>query len=699
MSRPPFDQLRPLLGRRIDDLETAWLTARPDERAEIEVALELLRRRVSRSGTTLLEPPRGAEADGPLRMGRVVHGVHELGWLGLSHRELTQHLGVFGRSGSGKSVLCMNLLVQLVEQNVPWLVFDYKRSSRALSALDTTNDVHVLALGRHIDAAFAFNLLAPAPGVPRDTHQRQLCELIAESWYAGDGVISILERAMAECYEAFQPDLPTIADVRDRVEHAKSTGREAMWRQSAMRILNQLTTGQLGRLFCRRRDTAALTTLLDKHTILELDGLAVNDATFLTQHLMRHLTQTLLTHQQRERLQFVCLIEEAHHLLAKKPGGSESILETCLREGREIGLGIMLVDQTPASISPVAMANCYSVVVLNCRQRSDIQAAAGTLLLSDGQHELLSTLPVGEAVARLSDRWPRPIHIRVPLLELPKGQVGDEDVRLSFLAGPYALTATPAGSTSSAHSAPNSRSLALRASDRALPLADMSRQTTDSLGKPVADVRGDRFPPNHPHKTSDRLLSDDPELRLMLEHIAKKPLVAVTARFDELALSRRKGTALKNALISEGLIEQVDIITAAGRTVLLAPTDEGRRWFQSHRIAVTPTNGSLPHAWWQREAAELLRLQGWAAQIEYDEGGHTFDLLALRDDTKLLAEVETGRSDWLANIAALERADTDHRLVVWLDDASLIRARNAAPRSVTVLRPRELKRWVSDRAR
>src|SRR5690606_15792007 len=150
-----------------------------------------------------------------------------------------------------------------------------------------------------------------------------------------------------------------------------------------------------GRILCGRNDADCLARICAGHTIIELDGLAANDANFLTQHLLRYMTQTFLSESLREELRFVCLVEEAHHLLARREGGSETVLETCLREGREVGLGIILADQSISAVSPTALANCFSTICLNCRQRADVNAAAGTLLLADDHKEVLGVLPVG----------------------------------------------------------------------------------------------------------------------------------------------------------------------------------------------------------------------------------------------------------------------------------------------------------------
>jgi len=708
--------LRPLLGRRAAALEHAWLTADRSERHEIEIVAELLARRVRSERSILLAPPDKQQADGPLRLGRILHGTTELGWLGIHENELMQHAAITGRSGSGKSTLCLRILLQLIERRIPWLVFDYKRSTRHLRSLDLARDVRIVTLGRDIGATMCFNILVPPPGTTPDVHQRRLIELIADSWYAGDGVISLLERAFTEAYAKLAPKWPTIADIKQIVDDTPAKSRELLWKTSAMRILQQLTTGQLGRILNTRRDADALTQLRQHHTVIELDGLAVNDANMLTSFIVQHLTHQLLAEPQREKLRFVCLIEEAHHLLAKREGGRESVLETALREGREVGLGIMLADQCISAISSTALANCYSIICLNVRQRADITAASGSLLLGERQRDLLSILPVGEAVARLSDRWPHAVHIKIPPLNINKGAITDADVRLAHLNGPYAIAALDSPQSDSAvstDSALNSCASSGAEANSARPPPDKTDSSTDSTHDGPHDAqaptRTDLASPRPPPPEAlQRQFSatarddagplDDPhhgsECRALLESIARQPLLSVTARFESLRLSRRKGTALKQALVEEGYITPVDLLTPKGRTVLLALTEQARVWLVRHRIPISPVRGSLIHAWWQQRLAEQLRAAGWQVKLESTVDGHAFDLAAHRDGHKLLMEVETGRSDWLKNLTHLERTAADHKAVLWLDAASHKRARDAAAATIAVLAPAEVDRWI-----
>lgn len=752
---PPTHGLRPLLGPAADAMDVAWITGSPTERAELAIAAELLRRGVGGS-LPLLDSPPGNRADGRIRIGRVVHGQQSLGWAGVHPDELTHHLLCVGRTGSGKSNILVRLLLQLGERNVPWIAVDHKRSLRSLLALESAGGepIAVVAQGRDLHAELKFNPLMPPPGVPCDTHLRQFVDLIAQSWSTGDGVRTLLVRAVESCWATHSS--PTLRDVMDVVRNQRLSGRESMWRVSAIKVLDQLTTGPLGRIFCGRRDLHALQPLLTSRTIMELDGLNSLDSAFFINVLLRYITAMLQRGGAREQLRLALALDEAHHVLRD---GRENEAARVLREGREVGLGCLMATQTFSGLSPVALANCGTLIATCCRHRSDVLAASHALLLRDDQHELLSQLSVGEAVVRLPARWSRAIHVRSPLVPLAKGKIRDVHVTQAFLLGPYGKMELERDETHAeqqtkyGHDAvmSSSASAIMTAIDHALEdsnvcahqppgskLEEGLGETIDvglsgDLANPVPNTDQDTdwgvIPPvpapesrsgepslesgiassNTTHEIStpfDRadsgLLKRLPEAGTLLRHIASYPYIGVSHRYEELRFSRRQGDAVKKALIESGLVRPLRISVPEGCVVLLELLDEARAWLAEKDATIAPIHGSLLHGFWQDRAAALLREAYWQVEVECKRGEHVFDVVAQRDGRTAIVQVETGKSHWLLGLAGLGAASANHAplhthtAMLWLDPASVPRAAMAMPKSVALLQPRDLGRWVQE---
>jgi len=201
-----------------------------------------------------------------------------------------------------------------------------------------------------------------------------------------------------------------------------------------MRILNALVEGPLERVIASQRESDHLDFLLSHHTVIELDGLSASDRVFLASIVVRHLVQSMMHTQSREKLSLVVVIEEAHRLLSQS--GRESVLEQSLREARELGIGLIVVDQTPSQISHTGLANLHTFVAMRLSQQADVQSASRSLLLREDQKSILHSLGVGQAVVR-SGHWPSAVQIDVPEVRISKGSVSDKDLEAMHLAGPY----------------------------------------------------------------------------------------------------------------------------------------------------------------------------------------------------------------------------------------------------------------------
>ncbi len=96
-----------------------------------------------------------------------------------------------------------------------------------------------------------------------------------------------------------------------------------------------------------------------------------------------------------------------------------------LRQCREIGIGILVVDQHPSLISSAALGNSYTSICLNLKDPSDINRAAGLSQVPDQEKRYFSMLPVGQGIVKLQDRWHRPFLVAFPLVEVNKGAITD----------------------------------------------------------------------------------------------------------------------------------------------------------------------------------------------------------------------------------------------------------------------------------
>lgn len=619
-----FRKLRPALGQRIDQL---WLEyqLKPQSRKEIEGLLNVLAMQHLGQGldgtTPLLLPPDAQIADGPFRLGDVVYANKAAYPFGLRETEMIQHVAIFGRTGSGKTNVAHLLLRQLAERKKSFMVFDWKRSYRDLLDVPGFQNLRVFTIGRSA-APFAFNPLMPPPGTARPIWIKKLVDIMCHVYFLGDGVAYLLQKAV----DAVDRDAATLADVKAWLEDYKARGRQAQWMDSALRLVGTLchpsTAGTV-----TAQDNGQLDRLLDQQVVFELDALNENDKTFFIETLLLWIHHRRLVESVKETFKHAIIIEEAHHVLLRRSEGRESIPDLILREIRELGEAVILIDQHPSLISIPALGNTHTTIAMNLKHGRDLSAMREALQLSESEESWLAGLEVGTAIVKLQSRYDKPFLVRFPLVHVLKGTVSDE-----------MLAVRAAGS--SADSAQLPPSPAQPAAIRPIPLED--KQVSDTEWKMLCDV-------------------------------IANPSSPVSARFRRLALSARAGMRAVDSLVGAGLLWSHIITTPSGRVRFLQLTPVGEELCRSRGVAVPSfKKGGPEHEYWRAFVADALTTRGWTVGYEVQlSEGHAADIVAARDGRRVIVEIESGKSDAATNVHEGLRSDSGLIVVVVWDNALL----------------------------
>ena len=617
-------KLKPLIGLRADRYWLAYLAEDATGKRELETVLNLLAARLL--GSDLENPevhlsaPPATTAEGAYALGHVAYNGKELHPFGLREDELIQHTAIFGRSGAGKTNTVMIFLEQLLEKAKPFLIFDWKRNYRDLIAL-RDEEILVFSVGRQT-VPFAYNPLIPPEGTDPAVWLKKLIEIIAHSYYLGEGVMFLLQEAIHAVYQengvytGAPKQYPTFNDVHRWLEQHPAKGRKALWMDSAIRGVKSICFGHMGKVV-NTSVQPNLAGMLEKNVILELDGLTNADKTLITESMLLWIHHYRLAQPDRETFKHALIIEEAHHILRKQTGGHgpEAITETILREIRELGEAILIVDQHPSMISIPALGNTYATITMNLKHSADVSAIAAAMLMEDDDRDILGRLPIGSAVVKLQGRWPRPFQVRIPLRSIQKGCVDD----CWLMQRMTALGAI----------VPNHE-------------AESEQEPADT---PNTDVT--------PH-----------ELRF-LQDVARHPLSGVVQRYKRLGANRRKGNAWKQSCLTKGLISVAEVSTPSGKVVLLDLTDAGRDALRAngHEVPDKHRWGSPEHEYWKHTIAERLRDAGCEVLLEEPVNGYT-DIIASKDGRSCAVEIETGKSNWRANLEKNLRRGFDQIILV-----------------------------------
>ena len=529
-------RLRPILGNKMSQVFEAYCAEDVEGKQQIETYLELLSARHLPANLDNIQPglipPSERKAQGPYTIGSVFYAGKSLYDFGLREKEWIQHVGVFGRSGAGKTNAGFLILKQLQEKRKPVLIFDWKRNYRDLLALPEFKDIEVYTIGRNI-APFTFNPLIPPKGTNPKTWLKKLIEVIAHAYLLGNGVMFLLQQAFDSVYEEAGvysgkvEKWPTFRDVLIKAKSRDARGREAGWLSSTLRALASLCFGDMDTLV-NTGENKNLEHLLSKTVILELDALTQQDKIFFIEALLLWIHHRRMIERKRETFKHAILIEEAHHIFSgerRSLVGGQSVMEITFREIREFGESLIILDQHPSQISLPALGNTYCTICMNLKTKTDINAI-GQCLLLDKERDLLGTLKVGEAVVKLQGRIARPFQIELPEFVVEKGKISDNCIKEHMQ-----------------HIAP------------ALPEQE--------------------FPPARTAVNSVVKESSDNEAAF-LKDVQKHPESGVAARYKRLGLSVRQGQKLISKLFETSLIKQHQETTKNGRLRVIRLTEKGK---------------------------------------------------------------------------------------------------------------------------
>lgn len=442
------DEVKKLVGvigkEKAERLTRAYLLGDEDTRERIFVLVDVIKAYIFTNenlrNTILAEPPsKEIAAKGDLEMGQVLYGKKELYPFRMDHNKLLTHLAIFGSSGYGKTNVSYMLIQKLSDMNVPVIIFDFsKRNYKDLLATDLKNRIDIYTVGRD-PAPFKFNPLIPPEGVQLSQWMKEFATIFDHAYWLLGGGRHIILKAIDEVYS--KKDTPRLADLKRWIKEyseEKLGSRERNWLSTAERPLDSLCFKEIGEVWdCDKGITPDSFFKAGKVTILELDSLDTNDKTFFIEIILQWIRDWLLVSDSREVLKGVVILEEAHHVLSRDKSlklGSETVMDLVFREVRELGLGIVYIDQHPSLISYPAIGNTSTQIYMNLgldtKHASDILDSTNMLGLD--YHEegnYLRRLPIGHGfMLNRSSVFNEPFLMSFPHIKIPKGMIRDDDI-------------------------------------------------------------------------------------------------------------------------------------------------------------------------------------------------------------------------------------------------------------------------------
>jgi hypothetical protein len=243
----------------------------------------------------LLPPPDPGKAYGEYELGTVMYDDRQVCKFGLREKEFLRHLGLFGITGTGKSNVVFKIIDELMQKGKKVFIFDWKKQYRDYLSFRQDADILIFGVGNKEIPCFQFNPLIPPAGIEPYQYLEHVCQIVANSYYCGEGVISLLRKGINQLYEEFgvysgnAVEYPTFKDVLEWLNNTEKKGRAKEWQDSAIRSLEAICHGGIGQIVNVQNPTMKLSELLNRNVILELGDLGQSQKSFIIQSLLTYL--------------------------------------------------------------------------------------------------------------------------------------------------------------------------------------------------------------------------------------------------------------------------------------------------------------------------------------------------------------------------------------------------------------------------
>jgi len=665
----------PELRDKADAYWDSFLVSDEDERKLIQQSLEIMHSQAvddyEQRKIILTPPSKFEQLYGEYPLGMVWYAEKPLYPFASLERELVQHIGVFGRTGAGKSYLVRGLLKTHLLYNKPVLVFDWKGTYTDFAS---SGNVLLFTPGSE-SFPFFFNPLDLEGIAPEQqkAYLRQVIDTFIDTYLEDlklltvQGVEYLLLLALDNLIEQKIP--LTFHALYDLLNSFEGKMREMDWKTSCCDILYKLITGPLGKVMAGQ--SWGIEWLVKQKAIFELNNAgSAKDKSFLIRTLLLRLYYHFQEKGPAESLNLLLVIEEAHNILLKKGSGYETIIELVLRQIREFGVGICIVDQHPSLISLPAIGT-YCTVSFNLRSKQDRDAMASALLLAEDQKVYLGKLPPRFAILKLGDRFLMPFLIKTfHMHKAKKSSACELKNRMAKLL--------PASQDSQANKAPKAPQKEREAQKAGLPAFSEVIQAPQRESKVV---RACQQMAKGRKKT---FLWEE----ILLIHIYLYPLMATMERYRNLGLDKHQGHKHRTSLLEKGFMAIEPVSTSSGRIKLMVLTEKGCQWLRKRGFycrSFDREEGIL-HRYWKRRLLEKFRKEGFEVRDEVPiKNRKAVDLVVSCKGRKIAVEVETGKNSYQQIKANIEKCSCFDSVVSFVLDAEKVkRVKKLESRKVVV---------------
>ena len=350
----------------------------------------------------------------------------------LNNKSLNMHTFITGSTGSGKSNTVYQILMELRQDRVPFLVIEPAKGEYK-DVLGHLPDVNVFSTNPGVAQLLNLNPFKFPHAIHVLEHIDGLVEIFSVCWPMYDAMPAFFKDAILKAYEAVgwdlgsstyegenseYPDFEILAQQLDKLITNSDYAAEikSNYRGALLTRVKSLAIGLNKYIFTEEQ--TPYEQLFDENCVLDISRVKSSETKALLMGLMVYILNEYRVDQKTENntgLRHVTVLEEAHNLLKNTAGGeseligkSVEMITNTIAEIRTYGEGFIIVDQSPSSVDIAAIKNTNTKIVLRTPEANDREAVGGSMGLSAAQVNEIAKLPGGVAVV-YQNNWISPV--------------------------------------------------------------------------------------------------------------------------------------------------------------------------------------------------------------------------------------------------------------------------------------------------
>lgn len=360
-------------------------------------------------------------------LGKITNKVVEL-----DNKSLNMHTFITGSTGSGKSNTVYQMLSELYQDRIPFLVIEPAKGEYK-DVFGNLEDVNVFSTNPRIAELININPFRFPESIHVLEHVDGLVEIFSVCWPMYDAMPAFLKDAILRSYEqigwdlgssTFGGDKPEYPDFEILTEQLNqlidssdyASDIKSNYRGALITRVKSLTVGLNKFIFTTEQ--TPYEHLFDENCILDISRVKSSETKALIMGLIIYILNEYRMDRKSENnngLKHITVLEEAHNLLKNTSGGDSALigksvemLTQTIAEIRTYGEGFIIVDQSPSSVDIAAIKNTNTKIVLRTPEANDREAVGRSIGLTADQVNEIAKLPSGVAVVYQND-WVDPV--------------------------------------------------------------------------------------------------------------------------------------------------------------------------------------------------------------------------------------------------------------------------------------------------